>query len=105
MASGSGDGTVKLWESGRPQQTLYGQRSVVRSVAFSHIDGKVLTSGLENGIIVIQETSSGSLPHELRPEVHAFRETMLVSGGPICWLALLDGDHVVSSSFAGFVTV
>jgi WD40 repeat protein len=51
LASGSGDGTVKLWSlEGRELQTFSGHSMLVRSVKFSP-NGKMLASGSDDGTI------------------------------------------------------
>ena len=62
LASGSEDGTVRLWEtgSGRLLATLQGHTSVVRGVTLS-ADGRLLASSSEDGTVRLWETSSGRL--------------------------------------------
>ena len=67
LASGSRDGTVKLWEvgSGKLLRTLEGQRADVRSVAFDP-KGGMLASGAEDGTVKLWETRSGWLLRTLK---------------------------------------
>jgi len=58
LASGSADGTVRLWEvpSGKPQAILRGHTRPVHSVAFSS-DGKTLASSSEYGSVLLRDVS------------------------------------------------
>ena len=60
LASGSGDGTVKIWDasSGACLQTLEGHSQGVNSVAFSH-DSARFASASEDGTVKIWDASSG----------------------------------------------
>jgi WD40 repeat protein len=60
LASGSHDGTIKLWEvaSGSLVRTLTGHTSTVRSVAFSP-DGRLLASGSADETIKLWDVASG----------------------------------------------
>src|SRR5207245_9853635 len=62
VASGSTDGTIRLWEtrSGRHQATLQAYAGGVRGVALSG-DGRVLASGGLDGTVSLWDTSSGRL--------------------------------------------
>jgi WD40 repeat protein/transcriptional regulator with XRE-family HTH domain len=62
MASGGGDGTVRLWDSstGRPLATLQGHTSGIRAVALS-ADDQVVASGGQDGIVRLWEASTGRL--------------------------------------------
>jgi WD40 repeat protein len=67
VASGSWDGTVRLWEaaSGRELATLQGHTGVVRGVALSS-DGRLLASGSWDGTVRLWQTSSGASLRTLR---------------------------------------
>jgi WD40 repeat protein len=58
LASGSADGTLKLWDvaTGREVGTLKGHTDYVNSVAFSP-DGKLLASGSWDGTIKLWDIS------------------------------------------------
>ena len=60
IASGSSDGTVKLWdgESGRDIYNFYGHNESVYSVAFSP-DGKQLVSGSEDETVKLWDAATG----------------------------------------------
>ena len=60
IASGSEDGTMRLWEtaSGRQLRVLAGHGDTVSSVAFSP-DGRTIASGSEDGTMRLWETASG----------------------------------------------
>jgi len=60
LASGSGDGTIKLWEvaTGSVVRTLSGHTDWVRSVAFSP-DGQLLASGSRDATIKLWEVVTG----------------------------------------------
>jgi WD40 repeat protein len=62
LASGGGDGTVRLWETstGRPLATLQGHTSGVRAVALAP-DGALVASGGQDGIVRLWDPSTGRL--------------------------------------------
>jgi WD40 repeat protein len=60
VASGSYDGTVRLWmsEDGHPLATLHGHTAGVWSVALSR-DGRLAASGSYDGTVRLWETANG----------------------------------------------
>jgi serine/threonine protein kinase len=67
LASGSDDGTIKLWEvkTGRVINSLRGHSNLVSEVAFSP-DGKVLASGSYDSTIKLWEVKTGRVINSLR---------------------------------------
>ncbi len=66
LASGSVDGTVKLWEaaSGQLLRSLDGHTRVVRSVAFDR-RGRTLASGNTDDTVQLWDVASGQMLHSL----------------------------------------
>ena len=62
LASGSVDGTMKLWDAstGKLLSTLTGHAGPVSSVAWS-LDGKVLASGSLDKTVKLWDASTGNL--------------------------------------------
>jgi WD40 repeat protein len=69
VASGSDDGTVRLWEtsSGRPIATSQGHTSAVEGMALS-ADGRLVASGSFDGTVKLWEAKSGTCLRTLRAE-------------------------------------
>jgi len=98
VASGGGDGAVRLWESttGRPLATLQGHRGTIRGVALS-ADGRLLVSGGGDGAVRLWESAAPQ--SEWRP-----RATLEGHQGEVFSVALsADGDLVASGGGDGTV--
>jgi outer membrane protein assembly factor BamB len=66
LASGSKDGTVRLWDAvtGKPSHVLDGHRDMVVTVAFSP-DGKLLAASSHDTAIKLWDTATGKLARTL----------------------------------------
>ena len=66
LASGSGDGTIKLWDpaSGALKHTLKGHIDAVQSVAFAP-NSQLLASGSDDKTIKLWDPASGALKHTI----------------------------------------
>jgi len=96
MASGSGDGTVRVWNvaTGQAEQTLEGHSSSVSSVAFSPDDSKV-ASGSDDGTVRVWNVAMGQAEQALKGHSSSVSN---VTFSP-------DGSKVTSRSDDGTVRV
>ncbi len=71
LASGSRDGTIRLWDvaTGTAQHTLTGHTSWVESVAFSP-DGTTLAVGSDDSTIRLWDVATGTVQHTLTEHTH-----------------------------------
>jgi WD40 repeat protein len=95
LASGGGDGTVKLWRAsdGALQRTLTGHTSDVNSVAFSRVGG-LLASADADGTIRLWRVQDGQLVRTLTHSV----------GAPVLSVAFSpDGSLLASASEDGTI--
>src|SRR5438105_2112917 len=70
LASGSAEGTVKLWDvaGGEVKATMDARTGEVRSLAFSP-DGKVIAAGVRYGTVKLWDTATGKEKATLRGHV------------------------------------
>jgi WD40 repeat protein/predicted ATPase/transcriptional regulator with XRE-family HTH domain/Tfp pilus assembly protein PilF len=82
VASGSYDGTIRLWEAhgGACIAILHGHSSAIHGVALSG-DGRLLTSGSEDGTVKLWEVPSGRLLTTLRERTGAVEDVALSAAG------------------------
>jgi WD40 repeat protein len=94
FASGSGDGTIKIWEvaSGRVLHTLRRHTDAVLSVAFAP-DGATLASGSRDKTIKIWEVASGRVLYTLRGHTAAVWSVAFAPDGTM--LASGSGDDTI----------
>jgi WD40 repeat protein len=100
LASGNGDGTIRLWDVTDPAhprqlgQPLHGSGAAVDSVAFS-LDGHTLASGNNDGTIWLWDVTDPAHPRQLgQPLTGSPTEVNSVTFSP-------DGHTLASSSIDG----
>jgi len=93
VASGSGDGTVKLWRvsDGVLIRTLVGHTDLVYSVAFSP-DGRMIASGSEDGTVRVWRVSDGMLVHTFTEHMGAIYSVAFSPDGRLLVSASADGS-------------
>lgn len=71
LASGSYDGTLRLWDLASGDSTAIATGSPVWSIAFNAVDGRTLASGHQNGSIGIWHRATQTPVRWLKPEAQA----------------------------------
>jgi WD40 repeat protein len=113
VASGSKDGTVKLWDTttGKEKMTLTGQPTAVtvgsrsvRSVAFSS-DSKLLASGDNNGTVRLWDLATGKEKATLGPRNDGRGKEGHIAGHGILSLSFGGEDKLLASGSDDFSAV
>ncbi|HTD78121.1 MAG TPA: WD40 repeat domain-containing protein, partial [Chloroflexota bacterium] len=102
LASGSVDGTVRLWEASGPHllATLQGRVGLVLGVALSP-NGRVVASGGLDGTVRLWEVSSGRFLATLQGHTSGVRSVALSSDGRLVASGSEDGTVRLSEALTG----
>jgi WD40 repeat protein len=97
LASGSEDGTIKLWRvaDGSLVRTLTGHRDLVRSVSFSP-DGRLLASGSYDNTIKLWRVADGALRQTYNQETFGAFSIQFSSDGRLFGYGCDDATVVVA---------
>ena len=78
MATASGDGTARIWETktGKPVLTLEGHSGTVQSIAFS-VDGRFLVSGSDDRTARIWDAATGAVLLTLEGHANTVRSAAI----------------------------
>jgi WD40 repeat protein len=92
LASGGGDGIVRLWdtEQGRCVRTLEGAGGTIAALAFSP-DARTLVSGTKEGVVTVWDVASGSAVRTYRHHVEV-RAVAFSADGRTFATGSLDGE-------------
>ncbi|KUL81353.1 hypothetical protein ZTR_11402 [Talaromyces verruculosus] len=92
VASGSSDGTVKLWDpaTGALQQTLEDHTDSVNAVAFSP-NGKLVASGFDNGTVKLWDSATGALQQTLEDHTDSVKAVAFSPNGKLVALGFDNG--------------